>query len=139
MGQLIVTGWNEMWRPVAVGVSVVAAAASGVVTALVTAHSSWGLWVALVVLVVVGAVAQAAVSAGERRSARRISASGAGAVAVGGSAGEIRTQVRGEAAATGAPGGEDVVASGPGAVGVGGDAAGPISTDVSGPEESAGP
>ena len=128
-----------MWRAVAAGVSFFAAAASGVITALVTAHSSWGLWVALGVLVVVGAIAQAAVIAGERRSARRISASGAGAVAVGGSAGEIRTRVRGEVAATGAPGGEGVAASGPGAVGVGGDAAGPVSTDVSGPEESSGP
>lgn len=127
-----------MWRAVAAGFSFVAATASGVVTALVTAHSSWGLWVALGVLVVVGAVAQAAVIAGERRSARRISASGAGAVAVGGSAGEIRTRVRGEAVATDALGGEGVVASGPGAVGVGGDAAGPISTDVIGPEKSAG-
>jgi hypothetical protein len=126
-----------MWRAVAAGVSFIAATASGLVTALVTAHSSWGLWVALGVLVVVGAVGQAAVIAGERRSARRISASGAGAVAVGGSAGEIRTRVRGEAAAAGAPGGESVTASGPGAVGVGGDAEGTISTDVSGPENSA--
>jgi hypothetical protein len=128
-----------MWRSVAAGVSVVAAGGSGVITALVTAHPSRGLWVALVVLVVVGAVSQAVVSAGERRSVRRISASGAGSVAVGGSAGEIRTQVRGEAAATGTPGGNGVVASGTGAVGVGGDATGPISTDVSGSEESAGP
>jgi predicted phage tail protein len=63
-----------MWRAVAAGTAVVAAAASGVVTALVTAHSAWGLWVALGVLVVIGAVLQVAVMAWKRRSARGASA-----------------------------------------------------------------
>jgi hypothetical protein len=39
------------WRVSAAGLSVVAAAAIGLMTALVTAHSSLGLWVALAVLV----------------------------------------------------------------------------------------
>jgi hypothetical protein len=59
-----------MWRAGAAGVSAVAAAAAGVVTALVTAHPSLGLWVALGVLVVIGAGLQAAAVAGERRVSR---------------------------------------------------------------------
>jgi hypothetical protein len=57
-----------MWRAAAAAVAVVLGAASGVVTALVSAHSAWGLWAALAVLVLVGAVLQGAVVAGERRS-----------------------------------------------------------------------
>jgi hypothetical protein len=49
-------GGGAVWRAVAAGISVAAAAASGVVTALVTQHSSCGLWVALAALVVVGAL-----------------------------------------------------------------------------------
>jgi hypothetical protein len=101
-----------------------------VVTALVTSHPSRGLWVALAVLVIAGAGLQVAVTYSERRE-RRVAASGAGAVAIGGSArGEIRTRVHQShdvAAATGDQGG--VTASGPGAVGVRGDA-GAVSTDV---------
>jgi hypothetical protein len=123
-----------MWRAVAAGVSVVAAAAIGVVTALVTAHPSRGLWVALGALVIVGAALQTVVTLSERRSRERITASGAGAVAVGGSAGEIHTRVHGKAAPVGRSAGDGVDASGAGAVGVGGDAAGPISTDVRSPE-----
>lgn len=125
-----------MWRAVAAGVSVVAAGASGVVTALVTAHSSRGLWVALAVLVIAGAGLQAAVTYGERREPC-VAASGAGAVAVGGSApGGIRTRVRGSHVPAAVPGDPDgVIASGPGAVGVGGDV-GPVSTDVTGGEAS---
>jgi hypothetical protein len=72
-------------------VAVVAAVVSGVVTALVTAHSVWGLWVALGVLVVVGAVLQVAVVAWRRRSERRapsmsqVTATGPGSIASGGS------------------------------------------------------
>jgi hypothetical protein len=119
-----------MLRAAAAGVSFVLAAASGVVTALVTAHSSQGLWVALGVLVVVGAVLQAVVTMNERHAAGRVTASGVGSVAVGGSAGTITTHVtgsRGPAATTGEDG---VTASGPGAVGVGGDVTGPVSTEV---------
>jgi hypothetical protein len=68
-----------MWRAVAAGISVVVAAASGVVTALVTTHPSRGLWVALGIAVIVGAVLQAAVTYGERQRRRRVDASGAGA------------------------------------------------------------
>jgi hypothetical protein len=123
---------ERMWRAAAAGVSVIVATASGVVTALVTTHSSRGLWVALGVVVIVGAVLQAAVTYGERRKPQRVDASGAGAVAIGGSArGAIRTRVHGslgpEAVSDDHAG---VAASGPGAVGIGGDAAGPVSTET---------
>jgi hypothetical protein len=89
-----------MRRAVAAGVAVVAATASGVITALLTAHSSWGLWVALGVLVVFGAVLQGAIIAAERRA----SVSGAGSMAVGGSAGEFNIQHRGDSVRNQKPG-----------------------------------
>jgi hypothetical protein len=119
-----------MLRAAAAGISFVLAAASGVVTALVTAHSSRGLWVALGVLVVVGGVLQAALTVNERRSPGRVAASGAGAVAVGGSASKISTRVTGSHGPAVTPDGDGVTASGPGAIGVGGDVTGPLSTDV---------
>ena len=123
-----------MWRAVAAGVSVVLAAASGVATALVTSHSSIGLWVALGVLVMTGAGLQVAVAAGDRRrSSPRVVASAAGAVAVGGSAGEIITRAHGGHGPAVVANAGDVVAAGPGAVAVGGDAGGPVSTEVTGP------
>jgi hypothetical protein len=125
-----------MWRAVAGGVSVVVAAAVGVLTALVTAHSSTGLWAALTALVVVGGVLQAAVIGVQRRQAPVV-ASGPGAVAVAGSAGEIRTRVRGATNSAALSRWEGVVAPGPGAISVGGEAAGPISTDVSSSEDPA--
>lgn len=123
-----------MWRAILSGVSVVLAAVCGVVTALVTAHPSRGLWVALGVVVVAGGVSQVAVTYGERRGRGLVEARGAAAVAVGGSArGAIRTRAVGGRVPPAVPGGESgVVASGPGAVSVGGDAGGPISTDASG-------
>ncbi len=124
-----------MWRAVAAGISVIVATASGVVTALATTHPSQGLWAALAVVVIVGAVLQAVVTYGDRRRAGRVSASGAGSVAVGGSAGEIRTRMRGNYGSPAASDDQDgVTASGPGAVGIGGDARGPVSTDVTGGE-----
>jgi hypothetical protein len=126
-----------MWRAVAAGVSVVVAGVGGVVTALVTAHPSAGLWVALSVLLVVGGVLQFLVTAGDRQSSRPVTASGAGAVAVGGSAGKIRTLVHGSPGPSGEPAG-GVAAAGPGSVAVGGDAAGPVSTEFTGPDEAAG-
>jgi hypothetical protein len=119
-------------RALAAGVSFVLAAAVGVVTALVTAHSSPGLWAALGVIVCVGGALQGAVTVNERRAAGRVSASGAGAVAVGGSAAEIRTRVEGSHGSAATPGGDGVTASGPGAVGVGGDVTGSVSTEVTG-------
>lgn len=119
-----------MLRAAAAGVSFVLAAASGVVTALVTAHSSRGLWVALGVLVVVGAALQAVVTMNERHAAGRVTAAGAGSVAVGGSAGTITTHVTGSRASAAVRGEDGVTASGPGAVGVGGDVTGPVSTEV---------
>lgn len=119
-----------MWRAIAAGISVAVSGVSGVVTALVTSHPSTGLWAALGALVIVGAGLQVAVTYSERRELR-VAASGAGAVAIGGSArGEIRTRVHQSHAAATAPDDNDgVTASGPGAVGVGGDA-GAVSTDV---------
>ena len=113
------------------GLSVVLAAVSGVVTALVTAHPSRGLWVGLGVAVVAGAVSQAAVTLGERRERGKVKASGPGSVAIGGSArGRITTRVVGGGVPHGVPGDQEgVIAAGPGSVSVGGDA-GQISTDV---------
>ncbi len=127
-----------MWRAVAAGVSVLVAGTSGVVTALVTAHSSAGLWVALGVLLVVGAILQVVVVVGDRRSSRSVTASAAGAVAVGGSAGQIRTRVRGSFGPAGRLDGDGVAAAGPGSVAVGGDSTGPVSTEVTGPDDVAG-
>lgn len=119
-----------MWRAIAVGISIVVAGVSGVVTGLVTAHPSRGLWVALGVLLVIGGVLQAAITVVPHRSSA--AARGPGAVAVGGDAkAEIRTRVHGMTASfQDRPGGDGVVASGPGAVSVGGDVSSPISTDV---------
>jgi hypothetical protein len=119
-----------MWRAVAAGVSVVVAGASGVVTGLVTAHPSAGLWVALSVLLVVGGILQVAVARGDRQSSRAVTASGTGAVAVGGTAREIRTNVRGGVGTGRQPDGDGVTATGAGSVAIGGDATGPVSTDV---------
>jgi membrane protein implicated in regulation of membrane protease activity len=57
-----------MWRAVAAGVAVVLAALSGLLTTVVSAHRSLGVWVALAVVVVVGAILQVAITAGQRRS-----------------------------------------------------------------------
>jgi hypothetical protein len=126
-----------MWRAVAAGVSVAVAGAVGVVTALVTAHPSAGLWVALSVLLIVGGVLQVVVVAGNRRSSRAVTASGAGAVAVGGSAREVRTRVRWGLGPGMRPDGDGVAAVGPGSVAVGGDAPGQVSTEVTGPDDVA--
>jgi hypothetical protein len=122
-----------MLRAVLAGVSVILAAVCGVVTALVTTHASPGLWVALGVAAVAGAVSQAVVTYGERRERGRVEALGAGAVAVGGSArGVVHTQVRGvHGQPAGREGRDGVAASGPGSVSIGGDA-GQVSTDVTG-------
>src|SRR6266851_3582598 len=124
--------WGErgkMGRALAAGTVFLAAAASGVLSALASADPSLGLWVALGVLIVVGAVLQGIVSAGGRRSRHRVLASGAGAVAVGGSTAEVRTRVQeGLGTPVVADTGE-ITASGPGAVSIGGDAKGPVTTD----------
>jgi hypothetical protein len=121
-----------MWRAMAVGLSVILATVSGVITSIVTQHPSRGLWAALGVLTVIGAALQALVTVADRRSSRKVVASGAGSAAIGGSAAEIRTQVRGSFDAHQHHPHGDVVASGPGAISVGGDASGPISTEVTG-------
>jgi hypothetical protein len=114
----------------------VAAAASGLVTALVTQRPSPAWWVALGVLVVIGGVLQVLIMIAPRHSPTA-AAKGAGAVAVAGNVtGEIRTRVHGMGGSSHAtPGGDGVVALGPGAVGVGGNVSSPISTDVTGAEE----
>lgn len=128
-----------MVRAVAAGLSVIAAAVTGVVMALVTAHPSQGLWVALGVAVLVGAGLQGWITYRERSGSRPVRASGAGAVAVGGSSHrEIRTHVRGVQVSPTEPGKDDgVAAAGSGSVGIGGDAVGRISTDVTGDEDPA--
>jgi hypothetical protein len=133
-----------MVRAIAAGAAFVAAAVIGVITVLVAARPSLGLWVALGAVVVVGGVLQGAVSAADRRSGRRVRASGDGAVAIGGNAGEVRTKVRGPGRATPpsakmAGDEEDVAAPGRGAVGIGGNADGLIATDVSDTESGADP
>jgi hypothetical protein len=121
---------SSLRRVAAAGISVILAVVSGVVTALVTAYSSLGLWVALGALVLVGGGLQAAVTASDRRSTRRVLASGAGAVAIRGSAGEVRTRVQWRDESGAVTDGDGVIATGPGAVSIGGDSAGPVSTDV---------
>lgn len=124
-----------MWRAVAAACSVIVASVSGVVTGLETTHSSWGLWTALAVLVLVGALLQGAVSYWEGRP-RPIAAVGPGAVAIGGSGYRaVRTRVR--IRSVPAPVSDDrdgVIASGAGAVSIGEDAIGPVSADVAEPE-----
>lgn len=82
-------------RAVAAGAAFAVAACCGVLGALIAAAPSVGLWVALGVLVIVGAALQGAVTASEHRSGRRVLALGAGAVAAGGSAQDVRTKVHG--------------------------------------------
>jgi hypothetical protein len=117
-------------RPLAAGAAFLAAAGSGVLSALVTADSSLGLWIALGVLIATGAVLQGLVTAAERRTRPHVLASGPGAVAVGGSAGEVGTRVKGGFGSPTRADAADINASGPGAVSIGGDATGPVTTDV---------
>jgi hypothetical protein len=126
-------------RAAAAGLSVIAAAVTGVVMALVTAHPSQGLWVALGVAVLIGGGLQGWITYRERSGSKPVQASGAGAVAVGGSSHrEIRTHVRGVQISPTEPGKDDgVAAAGSGSVGIGGDAIGRISTDVTGDEDPA--
>lgn len=133
-----------VWRALAAGASVVLAAIIGVITALVTTHSSRGLWVGLGVLIVAGAALQVGITLTERRPSKdpqltgqahkqtAAAAHGAGSVAVGGSThSSIQTRVQGSAASTAPTDKHDgVVASGDGSVAVGGDASGLISTEV---------
>jgi hypothetical protein len=119
-----------MGRPLAAGAAFLAAAGSGVLSALVTADNSLGLWIALGVLIAAGAVLQGLVTAAERRSRPRVLASGPGAVAVGGSAGKVGTRVLGGFGPPTRADAADINASGPGAVSIGGDATGSVTTDV---------
>lgn len=128
-----------MWRAIAAGVSVVVAAGTGLVINLVTADRSLGLWAALGALLLLGVFLQVAVSIGERRPVQRVAAVGTGSVAVGGSAGEVRTHVHGRINTTVPKDTEGVIASGPGAVGIGGNARGPLSTNVTEPDNPATP
>jgi hypothetical protein len=68
---------------------------------------------------------------------RRVSAAGAGAVAVGGTnSADVRTDVVGTSAPPASPG-DGVEASGPGSVAIGGDSTASIDTHVTGPERQA--
>jgi len=122
-----------MKRALAAGLAFAAAAGSGVLASLVATSSSTGLWVALAVVVILGAVLQGVVTASERKASGKIP--GAGAVVIGGSAGRISTRVRGASVIPGD--GDRDGFTGPGSVSVGGDAKGPVSTDVSGEADAA--
>jgi hypothetical protein len=107
-------------RGVAAGIAFILAAGSGVVAAFIAAQPSWGLWVALAVLVILGGIMQGIASLSERHSRSRVLASGAAAVAVGGSARSVRTRASGthvppESTTENA----EITASGPGSVSVG--------------------
>ena len=132
-----------MGRAVGAGIAFAAAAASGVIAAFAAASRSWGLWVAIGVLVVGGAALQGLVTAGEKRSRGRVLASGDGSVAVAGSASGISTHVENivveNTVVPGAAEQAEVTAAGRGSVSVGGDAAEQITTDVTGGESPAGP
>lgn len=117
-------------RAIAAGAAFALAACCGVLGALVAAAPSVGLWVALGVLVIAGAALQGVVTASEHRLRHRVVASGAGAVAVGGSAQAVRTKVHRIADASAEVEMGEVVASGPGAVSIGGEATGPIETEI---------
>ncbi|MGW9024714.1 hypothetical protein ACWGQ5_10845 [Streptomyces sp. NPDC055722] len=130
-----------MGRAVAAGLSVVVAAASGLVTNVVTERRGIAWWVGLVVLVVVGALLQGWLSLKERAEPS-VSASGPGAVAVGGtSRGPVETRVSGVSAGQPRTAGDTgVSASGPGAVAVGRDVEDAVRTDVQGvPQPGNGP
>ena len=123
------------WRAAAGGVSFAVATAVGVVTSLVTAHPSAGLWAALGALVMVGGGLQVVAAVGDRRPEGRVVAGGPGSVAVGRSATEIRTHISGEHGKPAEPGERGgITAAGPGSIAVGGDATGRVQTDVTGPE-----
>lgn len=105
--------------------TVALAAATGIVTNVLS--SSWTLtwWLALGVLVVLGIGLQFLVG---KKAA--VSSTGPGAVAVAGStAKRVTTRVRGKQGSGQVKG--EISAAGPGSVAIGGDAGGEISTDVS--------
>jgi hypothetical protein len=108
------------------------AAISGILAAVGAGNKSTGWWVALGVLVFVGAILQGIVTIVEPK--RRTVAAGPGSVAIGGnSSAAVQTRVHGTV------GGEaklegDTVALAPGAVSISGDSSGPVTTDVTDPE-----
>ncbi|MEV4787540.1 hypothetical protein AB0K53_19200 [Streptomyces tuirus] len=105
-------------RVVVAGSSVVASAACGLVTNVVTDRPAWPWWVALGVLVVVAVFLQVVLTADDADGP----GPGAGSVTIGGTAHEaITTRVS-------LAGGE--TAQGAGSVTVDGDARGRVSTDV---------
>ncbi len=115
-------------RAVAAGATVVVAAASGVVTNIATQEPGWAWWVGLGVLVIIGVLLQVLISLLD--TGNKVTASGAGAVSIGGSAREkITTRVKGSGAAGSSRTG-GVSASGAGSVTVGQDAEGEISTEI---------
>ena len=121
-----------MWRSVAAAVAFAVAAISGILAAVAANNKSMGWWVALGVLVLMGAILQGIVTTVEPR--RRTVASGAGSVAIGGnSTAAVHTSARGVVESDAKPVG-DTAASATGAVSIGGDSSGEVSTDVAGPE-----
>jgi hypothetical protein len=127
-------------RGVAAFLTVVAAAATGLVTNVVTDKPLWAWWVAFAILVAVGASLQYYLSrdGSPEDSARPTTALGAGSVSIGGSSrATIKTRVVGRAQLNSPVQPHGVTATGPGAVAVGGDAEGPIETEIAqSPEET---
>lgn len=120
-------------RGVAAFLTVVVAAATGLVTNFVTDKPFWAWWIALTVLVAVGAALQYYLGrAGSSEGpAGPTAALGAGSVSIGGSSrSTIKTRVVGRDQPSSSVQPRGVTTTGPGAVAVGGDVEGPIETEV---------
>jgi len=127
--------FRKMGRAVAAAIAFAMSAAAGVIAAFITTRATWGLWVSLVGIVILGALLQGFVTVHERASAVRVAASGPAAVAVGGSATKVQTLASDANGTRGTSEGAEVSASGPGSVSVGGDA-GEITTRVTHSKDS---
>lgn len=127
-------------RGVAAFLTVVVAAATGLVTNIVTDKPLWAWWVAFTILVAVGASLQYYLSRDgtPEDSARPTMALGVGSVSIGGSSkATIKTRVAGQAQLNTPVQSHGVSATGPGSVAVGGDADGAIETEINqSPEET---
>jgi hypothetical protein len=117
-------------RALGAGASVVIAAATGLVTNIVTEKPLWGWCIGLGALIIIGVAVQVWLSLGQS-SAMQVNATGAGSVAIAGSAkGAVRTHVSGSAQdPSTAKAEQGILAHGPGSVAIGGDA-GTVETDV---------
>ncbi|MFF2567421.1 hypothetical protein [Streptomyces sp. NPDC058084] len=120
-------------RALAAGAAGLLAAMGGVVTNLVTDSPSWTWGIALVLLVIAGAGTQVYLNdSGAHPAEPAVTAAGAGAIAIGGSAhGPVVARGDGSGAPV-APAGSGVTASGAGSVAIGGDARGSVRSSAGG-------